>query len=1011
MGGCSWCQWAIGVLLGVLLATTQCSSLTVNDENCPQILNYVFKGYTPVGIKAGNFTEHPSARTLEECVQMCCDHGAGCNSAFMFNGTCYHVKCASDQLCLPLRRYPNTTKLYMVLVNPVSVDQTWQELIKQANPQEFQFPADAIDEAKMHPYIPDKYELVDSIFNPQYADDATGYGLERLMGDESQMDKVKVNICEVGVDTLCPKNERCRIVSPKSRQGFCDCLENFIRNEDGDCIPIRATTDKQYYDKYWGVLNSEAGKIVPNAKPVTSEDTTDGSTKQITVSVVSKDVRLPEKEVTLSAFTIPDEQSSGDKYKYLWTLVSRPSGDDNGTISDQSKDKVKLSNLSEGLYQFKVTVTGNGSYGEAYANVTVLPAKRLNRPPVVVITPIQQTVKLPNSGAILDGSTSKDDDAIVSWHWDLLEGPIGYQPKLPDTATLQLSDLTAPGNYTFKLTVSDSDGVQNFTTANITVLKGIDYPPEANAGPDVILYLPHNNITLNGSLSTDDREIVAWEWTKDSTDESKAVDMQNTRTPLLQLSNLEEGIYKFVLKVTDASGQSSSATVHVFVKPPTNLPPIANAGKNITINLPQNWATLNATDSRDDIKISSYSWKQISGPSTASIVNANATVANATALTLGSYVFEVTVVDANGNNATDKVTVKVIQEKNSPPVANGGGDQNLVLPQSVLILNGSKSTDDLGIVNYTWSREGSSVAVGTVIGNTDHEAVLMVTDLVAGRYVFRLTVTDDQGLSSSDTVSVIIRPDPLLLNLVEVTLVTEATVLTESELTTIRQKLELLLGDNRRLHVRELKKEQKTSQAIMIFFVENTESRDGKVSLVPGLEVEKILKEKFWRDASILGSSLSDIRTSVCQNSCSDHGVCNTETRSCTCETFWMPDVFYFWGISEANCDWSILYVIIGIFVLFLVLSGICWGITCMCRKTRSHPRLRNKPTKYSLLGTHDDELPPSRRGTVLSETDTDSDVLFETRSKQNGSVRLNGDARNSANKYSVTRLGRRVKT
>lgn len=131
------------------------------------------------------------------------------------------------------------------------------------------------------------------------------------------------------------------------------------------------------------------------------------------------------------------------------------------------------------------------------------------------------------------------------------------------------------------MTVTDSDKAQNSTTATITVLKGMDYPPNANAGQDVILYLPHNNVTLNGSLSTDDREIVAWEWTKDSNDQSKAVDMQNTRTPFLKLSNLEEGYYTFVLKVSDASNQTSNASVHVFVKPPTNSPPIANAGKNI----------------------------------------------------------------------------------------------------------------------------------------------------------------------------------------------------------------------------------------------------------------------------------------------------------------------------------------------------------------------------------------------------------------------------------------------
>lgn len=144
-----------------------------------------------------------------------------------------------------------------------------------------------------------------------------------------------------------------------------------------------------------------------------------------------------------------------------------------------------------------------------------------------------------------------------------------------------MCDLTSPGNYTFKLTVSDTDHVQNSTIANITVLKGIDYPPNANAGSDVIVYLPHNNVTLNGSLSNDDREIVAWEWTKDSNDQSEAVDIQNTRTPFLELSNLEKGIYTFILKVTDGSGQTSNATVHVFVKAPTNLPPVANAGQNM----------------------------------------------------------------------------------------------------------------------------------------------------------------------------------------------------------------------------------------------------------------------------------------------------------------------------------------------------------------------------------------------------------------------------------------------
>lgn len=396
-----------------------------------------------------------------------------------------------------------------------------------------------------------------------------------LQMDESIIEKIYGNLpCNVDprMDksflTLCPENEECMPLSPETRKGFCSCLPDYIRNSKSKCIPKEDMLDD--------VL---AAKLSSDLKTDVVEETTQ-VIKPLIVKVSSKNVRLPENETTLYAYVIPDEEASGTKYTYLWTLIEQPKGDTNGTMTDQTKDKVNLTSLSEGLYRFKVNVSGNGYYGEDYANVTVLPVKRINKAPEVLITPKQQTIKLPNSKVILDGSRSEDDDKIVEWHWELVQGPIGYQPTLPETSTLQLDDLTLPGNYTFKLRVIDSDHAENSTIATIQVLKEIDYPPEANAGDNVIVYLPQNNVTLNGSLSTDDHEITQWEWTKDSNDESKAVDMQNTRTPFLQLSKMEEGVYTFQLKVTDAKGQSSTSMVHVFVKPATNLPPAANAGSD-----------------------------------------------------------------------------------------------------------------------------------------------------------------------------------------------------------------------------------------------------------------------------------------------------------------------------------------------------------------------------------------------------------------------------------------------
>lgn len=101
--------------------------------------------------------------------------------------------------------------------------------------------------------------------------------------------------------------------------------------------------------------------------------------------------------------------------------------------------------------------------------------------------------------------------------------------------------------------------------------------------------------------------------------------------------------------------------MHVFVKPPTNQPPVARAGDNITISLPQTWAILDGSNSTDDNKIVAYSWEQVDGPSTANIAQANETRTNATGLTKGGYTFRLSVTDDNQNKDSALVYVIVNQ--------------------------------------------------------------------------------------------------------------------------------------------------------------------------------------------------------------------------------------------------------------------------------------------------------------------------------------------------------------
>lgn len=89
-----------------------------------------------------------------------------------------------------------------------------------------------------------------------------------------------------------------------------------------------------------------------------------------------------------------------------------------------------------------------------------------------------------------------------------------------------------------------------------------------------------------------------------------------------------------------------------------------------------------------------------------------------------------TVSDENNNTASSPLWVKVVQERNYAPIANAGGDQILTMPITVIYLNGSASSDDLGIVSYRWTREDDSLAAGQIVDQTDTTPVMIVCNIL-----------------------------------------------------------------------------------------------------------------------------------------------------------------------------------------------------------------------------------------------------------------------------------------
>ena len=91
---------------------------------------------------------------------------------------------------------------------------------------------------------------------------------------------------------------------------------------------------------------------------------------------------------------------------------------------------------------------------------------------------------------------------------------------------------------------------------------------------------------------------------------------------------------------------------------------------------------------------------------------------------------------------------------NKPPKAVAGPDQVITLPIDSVLLDGRQSSDPDGIISsYLWTKISGSASF---IINNAHTERTILKDLAAGIYRFELKVTDNGGLSSKDTMQVMV---------------------------------------------------------------------------------------------------------------------------------------------------------------------------------------------------------------------------------------------------------------
>jgi ribosomal protein L14 len=461
-------------------------------------------------------------------------------------------------------------------------------------------------------------------------------------------------------------------------------------------------------------------------------------------------ITLPSNSITLSG---SGSDADGTIVGYLWTKISGPSS---GAITNPGLATTGVTGLVQGVYQFQLQVTdNNGAIGLDIIQVTENAAANV---PPVANAGVNRTITLPVDSVTLSGSGSDADGTVVSYLWTKISGPSSGNITNANSANTSITGLIQ-GVYQYRLQVTDNSGATGTAVVQVTVNAAVNIPPVANAGPDQAITLPTNTIALSGSGSDADGTVVSYSWTKISGPSSFS--FVNASSPVTDVSGLVQGVYQFQLQVTDNDGAIGTNIMQVVVSAAANIPPVANAGSDQSITLPENSLTLSGSGSDADGNVVSYLWTKLSGPSSGSITNANSAITSVTDLVQGVYQFQLQVTDNDGATGTDVMQITVNAAVNVPPSANAGPDQTITLPTDSVTLSGSGSDAGGTITAYSWTQI-SGPSTGTIV--SPDNAVTEFTGLVSGNYLLELTVIDNLGEKASDTVAIAVAAPRLDLN-------------------------------------------------------------------------------------------------------------------------------------------------------------------------------------------------------------------------------------------------------
>ena len=352
-----------------------------------------------------------------------------------------------------------------------------------------------------------------------------------------------------------------------------------------------------------------------------------------------------------------------------------------------------------------------------------------NLAPVAVASADPATGQAPLLVQFSPAGSTDPDGFIESYRWNFGDGsPVSTVPNPSYT-------YTAGGTFTATLTVTDDGGRTANAAVVVTVTPPDNLPPVSNITVSGLSGKVPFSVNVNGSTSVDpDGSIASYEW--------NFGDGTIATTQAASHTYLVTGTYVLSLKVTDNNG--AVATDSTIITVVDNLAPTAAAVAAPTSGKAPLAVSFDGSASTDeDGNVVDWAWNFDDGATGSGEVAIH--VFNA----VGTYDVELTVTDDDG--AIDTTTVTVVVNPPQPPVAVANATPDGTKAPLGVVFSSVGSTDpDGSIIGFSWNfGDGSPLSTSA---NPSH----LYT--VAGTYNATLTVTDDDFLTTTATVPVIVGP-------------------------------------------------------------------------------------------------------------------------------------------------------------------------------------------------------------------------------------------------------------